>query len=222
MDEISEEIWKVIPNTNGYYEVSNKGNIVSYHKGYRHILKPSITKKGYLRLSISFCDGKKRKFVHRIVAESFLENTLGYNEVNHKDGNKLNNNVDNLEFCSSKYNSWHKFNVLGYVVSCETRRKLSQYRKGKRLSDELRAKISIGHLGKKRSKESVLKTAMGHMKKVAQLDKEGNMIAVFNSIKEASNATGTMASEISSVCNGRRKTAKGCIWKFINKKYQKF
>lgn len=208
------EMWEYIPNTDNMYKVSNKGRIISFHKGREHYLNPSVTKKGYARVSICFCNGKRQVFVHCIVAEVFLENPYGYKEINHKDGNKLNNNVDNLEYCSSKYNSWHKYNVLGYFMSDEAKKKLSEWHTGRTLSDKTKIKMSLGHIGKKRSKESVAKTALGKMKKVIQMNQNMDIIGMFNSVKEASDITGACKSEISSVCNGRKKTANGFIWRF--------
>lgn len=214
MEDKDNEIWEYIHNTDNMYKVSNKGRVMSFHKGHGHYLNPSVTKKGYARISICFCDGKRQVFVHRIVAEVFLENPYGYKEINHKDGNKLNNNVDNLEYCSSKYNSWHKYNVLGYSMSDDAKKKLSEWHTGKTLSDKTRMKMSLGHVGKKRSKESVEKTALGKMKKVIQMNQNMDIINMFNSVKEASEMTYTCKSEISSVCNGKKKTANGFIWRF--------
>lgn len=214
MEDKDNEIWEYIPNTNNMYKVSNKGRVISFHKGHEHYLNPSVTKKGYARISICFCDGKRQVFVHKLVSDMFLKNPFCLNEINHKDGNKLNNEVSNLEFCTSKYNTWHKFNVLGYRHSAETREKIAEFRRGKKLSDEVRRKMSIGHIGKKRSKESIAKTALGRMKKVIQMNQNMDVIRMFNSVKEASDITGACKAEISSVCNGRKKTANGFIWRF--------
>ena len=210
-----QEEWKFIPETNNRYKISNMGNIVSLYKGHEHLLKPYITKKGYVRACIVFCNGKKFVFVHRLVAENFLEPIDGANEINHKDGNKQNNCVTNLEYCTSKYNSWHKIHVLGYSHSVYTRAKISSAKLGKKLSEDTRLKISIGHIGKKRSMESVQKTALKHCKQVVQYDLYMNYIATYNSMTEASAASHTRMSDISSVCNGKRHTANGYKWRFV-------
>lgn len=210
------EEWKYIPNTNNRYKISNIGNILSLCKGRQYLLKPYITKKGYARTCIRFSNGKKSVFVHRLVADSFLEHTDGLNEINHKDGNKQNNSVDNLEYCTSKYNTWHKYHVLGYRHSENTRGKISLWHKGRKLSDDVRKKMSMGHIGKKRSAESVQKTAIKHYKKVVQYDLNMTKIAMFNSMKEASIATHTKSSCISSVCSGRNHTSNGYIWRFAD------
>ena len=103
-----KEIWKDILGYEGKYMVSNWGRVKSlnYHRTSKErILKGRKTKNGYLHVKL-YKDGKgKWYFVHRLVAEVFLENPKGYNEVNHRDENKQNNCVDNLEWCSRQYNN---------------------------------------------------------------------------------------------------------------------
>lgn len=83
------------------YEINTKGQIRNSNK---HILSQSISNNGYYRVHL--CKNGKAKWyaVHRLVAETFIPNPLHLPEVNHKDENKLNNNVENLEWCDSKYN----------------------------------------------------------------------------------------------------------------------
>lgn len=105
-----EEIWKDIPGFEGIYQISNAGNVKSfirngkYSSGEPHLLKPGIT-RGYA--SVALWKGKSKKktvLVHRLVAAAFVPNPNNYQEVNHKDENKLNNNADNLEWCTRAYN----------------------------------------------------------------------------------------------------------------------
>ena len=91
------EIWKEI--FNGYYEVSNFGNIKSNKFKIPRLLKPDKS-TGYLRISIN----KKWYSIHRLVAINFLENPIQKLCVNHIDENKLNNNVYNLEWCTHREN----------------------------------------------------------------------------------------------------------------------
>lgn len=105
-----EEIWKTI-NEYPEYQVSNFGRIKSFKvdKINGKIMKPYKCTKGYLQIDISL-DGRKRQnrvhlAVHRLVAKAFLANPDNLPEVNHKDEDKTNNNVNNLEWCTSKYNN---------------------------------------------------------------------------------------------------------------------
>lgn len=97
-----EEIWKVIKE-NEEYEISNLGRV--RNKTTKKIKKTRTNNKGYE--NVTFYNDKKQKtfYIHRLVAGNFIDNPNNYNEVNHKDENKLNNCVDNLEWCNSKYNA---------------------------------------------------------------------------------------------------------------------
>ena len=105
-----EEIWKDIPGYEGKYQVSNFGRVRSLDRidDENHFRKGQIMKtkllRGYVRVALR--DGKKQKDyqVHRLVALAFIPNPEGFKCVNHKDENKLNNNVDNLEWCTLAYN----------------------------------------------------------------------------------------------------------------------
>lgn len=101
-----EEIWKDIPNYEGFYQASNLGRIKSLTIKYKteRIMKPSIT-HGYLSLQLCKNNIHKTVYVHRLVAISFLENPNNYTCVNHKDEIRTNNCVENLEFCTHKYNT---------------------------------------------------------------------------------------------------------------------
>lgn len=99
------EIWEDINGTEGWYMVSNKGRVWSWKKG--QILKQNICKVGYYVVSISYNNTPKTKYVHRLVAEAFIQNPNNYNVINHLDENKLNNHVDNLEWCTQSHNVTH-------------------------------------------------------------------------------------------------------------------
>lgn len=109
-----DEIWVDVKGYEGYYQVSNKGQVRSLDRIVTGshgkpvkvpgcVLKGEIS-KGYKRVNLAK-DGKvKHMQVHRLVALNFLPNPDDLPEVNHKDENKLNNCLDNLEWCSCKYN----------------------------------------------------------------------------------------------------------------------
>ena len=102
-----KEIWKDISGYEGYYMVSNMGNVKSLNykgTGKEGILKGMDTGIGYLQLHLCK-DGKiKNYFVHQLVATAFCENQEGYTEVNHINEDKSDNRADNLEWCSRQYN----------------------------------------------------------------------------------------------------------------------
>ena len=115
-----EEIWKDIKNYEGVYQVSNLGNIRSlsrniiqghfsenkYFRSVRYrIIKPAINRCGYKTVSLCYNGKKKTKSIHRIVAEAFIPNLNKLPVINHIDGDKTNNKVENLEWCTYKHNT---------------------------------------------------------------------------------------------------------------------
>jgi len=105
------EEWKKINGYDGYF-VSNEGRVKSYRQDKIDgvVLNPSLDSKGnYLQLSLRVNKRTKMCRVHRLVAESFILNTYGKPQVNHKDCNKKNNKVENLEWVTRNENSKHAF-----------------------------------------------------------------------------------------------------------------
>lgn len=105
---MKKEIWKQIKGYEGLYEVSNFGNIMSLNykrTGQVNVLSPVEDKDGYLYVGLHKNGKQKICFIHRLVAEAFIPNWFDYPQVNHKDENKQNNHIDNLEWCDCKYNS---------------------------------------------------------------------------------------------------------------------
>ena len=96
-----EEIWKDIEGYEGLYQVSNLGRVKSLRRNI--ILRQGITRNGYEIVNL-YKNKSKYFLIHRLVANVFIPNPNNYPIVNHKDENKLNNCVDNLEWCTQKYN----------------------------------------------------------------------------------------------------------------------
>ena len=102
------EVWKDIQGYNGNYQVSDCGHVrsMSFHRtGETKVLKINKHRNGYFSVLL-FDNGKrKRLYIHRLVAEAFIPNPFNFPQVNHKDEDKSNNHVDNLEWCTAMYNS---------------------------------------------------------------------------------------------------------------------
>jgi len=98
-------VWRCCPAYSENYEVSNTGLIRNKHTGYA--LKPSVDKKGYLRARLSRKNIKKSVRIHRMVAIAFIPNPNILPQVNHKDGDKNNNSVSNLEWSTNSDNMKH-------------------------------------------------------------------------------------------------------------------
>lgn len=102
------EKWADIKGFEGLYQVSNLGRVKSLPRqgtyATPHILVPSKDKNGYLHVGLLKNSIRKTKRVHRLVAEAFIDNPDKLPEINHKDENKQNNQVSNLEWCTRKYN----------------------------------------------------------------------------------------------------------------------
>ena len=106
-----EEIWKDIKGYEGRYMISNLGNVKSlkyFHHNKEALLVGGI-KHGYRQVILVKDYKNKYKNVHRLVAEAFIPNPLKKPQINHIDGNKLNNNVDNLEWCTQKEDQIHAY-----------------------------------------------------------------------------------------------------------------
>ena len=166
------EQWKVI-NIATNYEVSNMGNIRNIKTG--QILNPGISGNGYKQVSLKMDDtGKfKKQYIHRLVAQYWLDNPENKREVNHKNLDRTDNRAENLEWLTSSENQKHKFENGNYKTS---------------------------------------------NRKVVQMDKDNNEIAVFESVIAAARELGISRQGIDKVVHGTygRITAGGYKWKFLD------
>lgn len=182
-----KEEWRPVSGYEGFYEVSNLGNVRNlavYSYKYKRVLvrkQPRLLKlcpthEGYLRVVLSKFGMKQHFAVHRLVALTFIPNDSNLPEVNHIDENHQNNMVSNLEWCTRKYNAYY-----GTLPQ--------------RISD----RMSLSH---------------PKAKAVYQYKEDGTFITAFPSLKAASRAIGLHDSIIGKVCKGKAKTAGGFIFKY--------
>lgn len=171
-------MWKIIPVDNNY-EVSDSGQIREIAT--QRLISQWLDKDGYLLVTLS---GHLYR-AHRLIASTFISNPNNYPVVNHKNFNKSDNRIENLEWVTYSENTKHSFT--------------GNHR------DESTAEWvkKVQPLAAEASKT-----------KVAQYDLEGNLIQIFNSQREASEQTGTCRSSITRCVTGSRKTAGGYKWKY--------
>ena len=105
MNEEETEIWRDVVGYEGLYKVSNLGNVKSLRHKKTFLMKTGQHSNGYLFVRLSNHNKLIKSFlVHRLVSKAFLPNPNNLPQVNHKDEDKTNNRVDNLEWCDAKYN----------------------------------------------------------------------------------------------------------------------
>ena len=185
-----EEIWKDIPGYEGLYQVSNFGNIKSLNwknmgKAKNMYLKPHC--HGYLQIELFNNGVKKTYMVHRLVAQSFIDNPGGYPFVNHKDENKTNNCAWNLEWCTASYNTLYSLNLHP-----ERKAKGGGSRKGCRYKG-----ANAG-------------------KRIVQFTVDGEFVKEWICSRDIFLETGMSDWSISECCRGNRKTAYGYKWQYAS------
>ena len=136
------EEWRDIKGYEGLYQVSSLGRVKSLN--YNHTKKEKVldfkpNKYGYKVTYLYNNNERKPYSVHRLVAEAFIPNPNNYKEVNHKDENKSNNCVDNLEWCTAKYNS--NYGTRNKRIS-DTNKGINHPMYGKHHTDSSKDKIS--------------------------------------------------------------------------------
>ena len=127
------EKWKTMKEHSNY-EISNCGKVRNKKTG--RIRKTTINNKGYEQIIVYINKKPKTYYIHRLVASNFIENSNNYKEVNHLDENKLNNNVNNLEWCTYRYNCIYNDAHIkrGIKISNTVRQNGGPWNKGKKMS----------------------------------------------------------------------------------------
>lgn len=135
-----KQVIKDYPN----YEITDTGKVLS--KYLMGELVQRVGKKGYAYVNLYNEHGRKTKKIHRLVAETFIPNPNNFPMVNHKDGNKLNNRVDNLEWCTPSENIQHavRTGLINYFTELRRETSINNGKKGR--SRKVKAmQISTGH-----------------------------------------------------------------------------
>lgn len=193
-----QEVWKDLERFCNLYQVSNTGKIRSLINN--RILKPSIiayrkekNKDGYKVVNIR----KKIYYIHRLVAEEFIPNPEGKPFINHIDGNKQNNSVENLEWCTNSENILHAYRIG--LVKQKMHKPKCYKTKRNNVFDE---------------RWTEEKYYQPNQKMIVQLDRYGNVIKIWDSMKQAGIYLNIKKQNISACCRGKRKTAGGYIWRY--------
>lgn len=212
-----------VPGYEGYYEVDNLGRVFSvdriihvndngriYDKPVHGVvLKQTNHSRGYKTVPLTKNGKTKQEYVHRIVASAFIPNPDNLPAVNHKDEDKTNNFVENLEWCTVAYNN----NYGG-----KTKKQAEKIR-GVSHNEAHREKISSSL---KQYYKTHISASIGRAsekrKPIFQFDLDGNFIREYSSVHEASSGIISRRRNITAVCNGKRKSAYGYIWRWGQRK----
>lgn len=186
---MSKEIWADVRGFEGLYQVSNRGGVraVNYnHTGKPKHLKLAVNRAGYLCAYLYKADKVHCVRVHRMVAQAFIPNPEGKPQVNHIDFNRVNNSVENLEWCTASENIIHSYT--------NSHRKIPR--------------------GAEHHFFGVCRGANPTAKKVVQLDASGTVVKVWDCMTSVCDELGIQLSAICAVCKNKRKTAGGYKWKY--------
>lgn len=195
------EIWKDIEGYNGYYMVSDKGNVKSIDRiitknGIEQCLKGKLLKQhtskdGYKTVGLSKNNHLRHFRVHRLVAMAFIPNPKNKPAIDHIDGNRMNNVLNNLRWATTQENNTFPIASKNHSSS----------KKGKKACVETKRRISESLMGNKRRAICV-----------EQYSLDGKTLNVWQSAKEASIMTGVPHSKIIACCKGKRNQTGGFKW----------
>lgn len=212
------------------YEINNNGEIRNIET--KKILKHKIKNNGYHEVCLYINKQKKYCLIHRLVALTFIENNNNYSQVNHIDGNKDNNSINNLEWVDSHTNNQHAWDnnlnkpsitrkVKQYTLSGEYIKTYNSIAEATRATGA--AKISLVANGERKSSggfvwkwaEDFIPRDTGKNKRVAQYDLNDNLINVYDSISKAALETKSSRTGISACCKNKQFTCNNFIWRYV-------
>lgn len=192
-----DEEWRDIVGYEGLYQVSNKGRVRGFNyrnKRETHILKLLPNKKGYYIVGLTKNCRRKTFVVHRLVANAFIPNPDNLPQINHKDEVKTNNYIDNLEWCTNKYNhdyGTHNINVgRSNTGKKRTPESIENY---KRSQDRRRDKYAY---------------------RILQYELDGTLIKEWRCAFDIEKELGIPKSNIRDCCRKKTKTCSGYIWRY--------
>lgn len=215
-----KEIWKSVPKYEDRYQVSSLGRVRSLNyrrSGSISLMRLTTDKDGYhiVYLFSNSENGRRYQYfrVGRLVGIVFIPNPENKPEIDHINGVRTDDRVENLRWTTRKEND-NNPHCLRKKSLTRMGEKNPQF--GKKASTETRRKLSESHKGIRHSDAWKLNSAAGLWKKVVQMDGDGRIIRVWDSIKEATEALKLTRGKISSVCNhyAGRKTCGGYKWEF--------
>ena len=258
-----EEIWKDIAGYEGYYQVSNLGRVKSLDRyvattgnpSGERLIKGKIKKQtlrccrgdtGYYYVTLNKNNISKLYLVHRLVAKAFIPNIDHLPCINHKDENKINNCVDNLEWCTIAYNNSYgtarersgnklsksvlKFDLDGNFIkkyeSLVTASNEEGVSKGnlENVCIHRNGKLTLNGFIFMYEEDYIKNGFIGYknprLRPVNQFDLNGNFIHKFDSIKQAAESIPNISkngeANITAVCKHRQKSAYGYIWRYAD------
>lgn len=233
MLRISKEEWKPIHGYEGKYEVNPNGRVRSlkYAKsGTYGEIRQSLSNSGYLQVTLYKHNVPKVFYVHRLVAEHFIAKEEGRDFIDHINGDRTDNSMENLRWCTRKENQNFPLAKahasaahLGYRHSEQTKRKMSVNNTGKgnpmygrKHSEESKAKISIANTNP--SRETRRKVGLCHRHPISMFDKHGNKVMQFDSVTDAAGYFNTSRQCISHCLSPKcpQKAYKGFTFKYVN------
>lgn len=231
-------MWKtiIVNNKETNYSISDNGEVKNNKTN--KILKQQI-QNGYCHCTLSIDKKGKRFRIHRLVAEAFIPNLDNKEYVNHIDGDRQNNCVNNLEWATPAENTQHAFSsgltgsnrkkaVVQYNMNGDRMMVFNSLKEAESQTGVLQSKITLTCQRKRRSagdyqwryaddKQDVVKIEKKWFsgKKVAQCDEDFNIIKIYDSYNDAAKAVDGTASAISRICSGTNQRHKGYRWKLV-------